>query len=98
MRESFDPFEYFSYLQRNWKFMAACCAIAALLAAVVSWITPNRYTGTATFLIEAPAGNDPRSATAVSPIYLESLKSYERFASSDSLFLRAAEKFKLREM
>src|SRR4051794_11943186 len=98
MRESFDPFEFFSYLQRNWKFIAACCAIAALLAGLVSWITPNRYTATAPILIDAPAGNDPRSATAVSPIYLESLRTYERFASSDSLFLRAVERFKLREM
>jgi uncharacterized protein involved in exopolysaccharide biosynthesis len=98
MRESFDPFEFFSYLQRNWKFIAGCCAIAGLLAGLVSWITPNRYTATATILIDAPAGNDPRSATAVSPIYLESLRTYERFASSDSLFLRAVDRFKLREM
>jgi uncharacterized protein involved in exopolysaccharide biosynthesis len=33
---------------------------------------------------------------AVSPIYLESLRSYELYASSDDLFLKAAEKFGLR--
>jgi len=39
----------------------------------------------------------PRAAQAVSPIYLESLRTYERFASSDSLFLSALNQFKLRE-
>ena len=38
-------------------------------------------------------GADLRAAMAVSPIYLESLKTYEHFASSDSLFQRALEKF-----
>src|SRR5207249_4269934 len=33
---------------------------------------------------------------AVSPIYLESLRSYESFASSDALFLKAVERFGLR--
>jgi len=32
---------------------------------------------------------------AVSPIYLESLKTYERFADSDSLFQKAVERFAL---
>jgi uncharacterized protein involved in exopolysaccharide biosynthesis len=48
-------------------------------------------------VIEPPGSNDVRTATAVSPIYLESLKTYERFATSDSLFQRAAERFHLRD-
>jgi uncharacterized protein involved in exopolysaccharide biosynthesis len=47
-------------------------------------------------VIEPPAGGDSRVATAVSPIYLESLKTYEHYASSDQLFAQAAERFHLR--
>ena len=36
-----------------------------------------------------------RLSTAVSPMYLESLKTYERFAGGDSLFARAADRFHL---
>ena len=57
-------------------------------------LLPKQYTAVATLVIEPP-GADPRSATAVSSIYLESLKSYEAFASSDSLFAKACEKFHL---
>jgi len=40
---------------------------------------------------------DPRASVAVSPIYLESLRSYEAYASSDELFSRAAGQFGLRQ-
>jgi capsule polysaccharide export protein KpsE/RkpR len=46
-------------------------------------------------VIEPPAGNDVRTSTAVSPVYLESLKTYERFADSDTLFAGAVEHFHL---
>ena len=94
---SFDPFEYFLYVRTRWKFILASCLAAAILAATISLILPKRYTATASILIDAPAGNDPRAATAVSPIYLESLKTYERFADSDTLFVRAVQRFHLRE-
>jgi uncharacterized protein involved in exopolysaccharide biosynthesis len=41
--------------------------------------------------------NDVRVATAVSPVYLESLRSYERFAASDSLFAEAVKRFRLQD-
>jgi tyrosine-protein kinase Etk/Wzc len=66
-----------------------------LLSGAVGMLLPKRYTATSVLLIDAPAGNDPRSATAVSPVYLESLKTYEQFAASDTLFVRAAERFHL---
>jgi capsule polysaccharide export protein KpsE/RkpR len=94
---SFDLFEYFVYLRTRWKFVFASCFAAAILAAAISLILPKRYTATASILIDAPAGNDPRAATAVSPVYLESLKTYERFADSDTLFVRAVQRFGLRE-
>ncbi len=68
--------------------------LAAAVAVVACLVLPKQYTATATLVIEPPGG-DPRSATAVSSIYLESLKSYETFASSDSLFAKACEKFHL---
>jgi uncharacterized protein involved in exopolysaccharide biosynthesis len=49
-------------------------------------------------LIEPPAGADPRAAMAVSPVYLESLKTYEEFAESDSLFQKAAGQFQLQQL
>ena len=52
-------------------------------------MTPQ-YTATARIVIDPPAGTDLRAAMAVSPIYLESLRTYEQFASSDSLFQKAA--------
>ncbi len=64
---------------------------------MVSLTRPKLYTATCRILIEPPAGTDIRSALGVSPIYLESLKTYEHFAASDSLFLRALDKFQLRQ-
>jgi uncharacterized protein involved in exopolysaccharide biosynthesis len=61
-------------------------------------ILPRQYTATARIVIEPPAGADPRSALAVSPIYLESLKTYERFADGDSLFRKALDRLQLRNL
>jgi capsule polysaccharide export protein KpsE/RkpR len=71
------------------------CVSAVLVSFAVSVMLPKRYTATATIVIEPPAGNDVRTATAVSPVYLESLRTYERFAASDTLFAGAAEHFHL---
>jgi uncharacterized protein involved in exopolysaccharide biosynthesis len=57
-------------------------------------MTPQ-YTATARLVIDPPAGADLRAAMAVSPIYLESLKTYEHLADSDSLFQKAAQRFGL---
>jgi len=66
---------------------------AMVLSLAVSLLLPKRYTATASIVIEPPAGNDVRTATAVSPVYLESLRTYERFADSDTLFAGAVERF-----
>jgi uncharacterized protein involved in exopolysaccharide biosynthesis len=97
MADLFDPIEYLGYLRRNWQFAAIAIGTAVGLTAAASWLLPNRYTATATLVIEPPSGMDPRGATAVSAIYLESLKAYEQFAASDSLFERARQKFHLEE-
>jgi uncharacterized protein involved in exopolysaccharide biosynthesis len=95
MVESFDSFRYIGYLQSRWRQIAASAGIAVALAAGISLVMPARYTATARIVIQPPAGADVRSSTAVSPIYLESLKTYEQFASSDSLFQKAAQRFQL---
>jgi capsular polysaccharide biosynthesis protein len=97
MRESFDAYEYIEAMRQRWRVVAIACLVAGTLALVVSLLLPKRYTATASILIEPAAANDARTATAVSPVYLESLKTYERFAASDTLFARAAEQFHLRD-
>src|SRR4029077_3399547 len=85
MQDAFNPIEFLDYLRGRWRVMVSACAIAVALAAAGSLMLPKSYTANAVIVIEPP-GNDPRAATVVSPVYLESLKTYERFALSDSLF------------
>jgi uncharacterized protein involved in exopolysaccharide biosynthesis len=94
--ESFQAYEYLDHLKRRWKLVLVVCAAAGALALIVSLILPKEYTATASIVIDPPAGNDPRGSITVSPVYLESLRAYETFASSDTLFLRAVDKFHLR--
>ena len=96
MDDAFDRFEYIDYLRRRWRVAAMACIAAGVLSLGVSLLLPKRYTATASVVIEPPTGNDMRTATAVSQVYLESLRTYERFADSDSLFTRAVERFHLR--
>jgi capsular polysaccharide biosynthesis protein len=90
-----NAFEYIEYLRMRWRLIATACVSAMLLSLFVSLLLPKRYTATASIVIEPPAGNDVRTATAVSPVYLESLRTYERFAASDTLFAGAVEHFHL---
>jgi uncharacterized protein involved in exopolysaccharide biosynthesis len=90
-----NAFEYIDYLRLRWRLIAAAAVTAMVLSLVVSLLLPKQYTATASIVIEPPAGNDVRTATAVSPVYLESLRTYERFAASDTLFAGAVERFHL---
>ena len=96
MQPSFDPFAYAAYVRQRWRFIASACFIAVAVALAISLLLPKRYTATASLLIEPPGSTDVRMATAVSPVYLESLKSYEHFATSDTLFRKALDRFQLR--
>src|SRR5665213_2768046 len=93
----FDALDFAGYVRERWLIVAIACAVAVCLAFVVSSLLPRKYTATADILILPPEGSDPRAAMAVSPIYLESLKSYERFASSDTLFAKALDEVHARE-
>jgi uncharacterized protein involved in exopolysaccharide biosynthesis len=89
VEEEFDGIQFAHYVRRRWAVIAISCTVAIALAGGVSLLLPRLYTATASILIEPPAGNDPRGATAVSSVYLESLKTYERFASSDTAIATA---------
>jgi uncharacterized protein involved in exopolysaccharide biosynthesis len=92
-----DLLNFASYFGSRWRPIAITCVVALIVAGVGSLLMPKKYTSTATLLIEPPAGNDPRGATAISPVYVESLKTYERFALSDTLFLQALNHLGLRK-
>lgn len=96
MAAPLDPYEFLSYLRDRWRVIAGACGLAVGLTVVVSLLWPKQYTATARILIEPPAGSDVRASVAVSPIYLESLRTYEHFAASDNLFRQALERFDLR--
>jgi capsular polysaccharide biosynthesis protein len=84
-----------AYVVSRWRFVVAATAAAGLLAFAVSEFQPRRYTATATVIIDPPGTNDPRAAMAVNPTYLDSLRTFERFFTSDTLFQRAAQQFHL---
>ena len=89
MEEEFDGVQFAHYVRHRWAVIAISCGVAMVLAGSISLLLPKKYTATASILIEPPAGNDPRGATAVSSVYLESLKTYERFAASDTAIATA---------
>ncbi len=95
MPESFEMFRYLDHLLRRWMVIAVAVGVAAALALAVAWLTPARYTATARILIESPAAGDLRASMAVSPVYLESLKSYAVLASGDRLFADAIDHLRL---
>jgi uncharacterized protein involved in exopolysaccharide biosynthesis len=95
MDAPFDGTQFPHYVRQRWQVIAVCCAVSIVVTVGTCVLLPKRYTATASILIEPPAGNDPRGATAVSPVYLESLKTYERFASSDTVFATALDELRL---
>lgn len=97
MAETFDGYSFLMHVARRWRVPATACAVAVGLALIISLVLPAKYTATARILIEPPGSSDPRAATAVSPVYLESLRTYEHFALSDSLFARAVAELDIRD-
>jgi capsular polysaccharide biosynthesis protein len=93
----FDALSFARYARGQWLVFTISCGAAVVLATLISLALPKRYTATASILIEPPAGNDPRAATAVSPVYLESLKTYERIASSNTMFQEALKRLGIPE-
>jgi uncharacterized protein involved in exopolysaccharide biosynthesis len=97
MRDVFDVYQYVDYLRRRWRFIAAACGTAVLLGALFTLQQTRQYTALTSIMIDPPGGVDPRSAMVVSPVYLESLRTYELLAGSNNLLQRALERFSLRQ-
>ena len=85
--------ERVSFLVSRWRFVAAVAIATGFLAFVVSEFLPRRYTATTTVLIDPPGTNDPRASMVVNPTYLDSLRTFETFFTSDTLFQNAAKRF-----
>jgi uncharacterized protein involved in exopolysaccharide biosynthesis len=98
MADTIDAFRYVGYIKLRWRSIAISCGTALALALLATLLMPRQYTATARIVIDPPAGGDIRAAMAVSPIYLESLRTYERFATAGGLFQKAVERFGLRQL
>jgi capsular polysaccharide biosynthesis protein len=98
MAQSFDAFAYFDHLRSGWRAIAVTCVTALAVALGISLLLTKKYTATARILISPPGGSDPRTSMSVSPVYLDSLRTYELFASSDDLFQQAVNRFGLRRV
>ncbi len=96
MSRPFDAVDFTLYLRSRWRVAAVACLTALAIAGTAAALLPRRYTATATLIIQPPASADPRAALAVSPVYLESLKTYLNFATSDTLFSRALDELGVR--
>ena len=96
MPDPFDASRYLTHLRARWRLPAIIAGGALATSLTVSLLMAKKYTAKVMLVIEPPAGNDNRVSTAVSPIYLESLKTYEHFASSDQLFAQTVDRFQLR--
>jgi len=97
MIESPEAFRFISYILSRWRLVAGSCLTAVVIASGVTLMLTRQYTATARILIEPPANADERSLQ-LNQSYLESLKTYEYFANSDSLFQKAVNRFQLRAL
>lgn len=79
----------------RWRFIVAVIASSAALAFLVSELLPRRYTATATIMIDPPATGDVRAIAALNPTYLDSLRTFENFFTSNTLFEQAVARFHL---
>jgi uncharacterized protein involved in exopolysaccharide biosynthesis len=84
-----------AYVVSRWRFLAVAVGLAALLAFIASEFLPRRYTATTTVIIDPPATSDIRAAASLNPAYLDSLRTFEHFFTSDALFEQAASRFHL---
>ena len=90
MPESLDLLKCVAHVARRWPVIAASCLVAMLAAAAFTLLQAKQFTSRARVLIIPPA-SESFPATALSPTYMESLRTYEYLAMSDSLRRRALE-------
>jgi capsular polysaccharide biosynthesis protein len=96
MTKTFSVEDLLLHLRMHGRLLAIACGISFLLSLCISLLMTPKYTATVSIVIDPPANSDPRAATAISPMYLESLRTYESYAEGDSLFADAVAKYHLR--
>lgn len=89
------PGQRIRYVGARWRFLVMVIAVSACLAFIVSELLPRKYTATTTVIIDPPATTDIHAGAALNPAYLDSLRTYEHFFTSDQLFDNAARRFHL---
>jgi|SRR6185312_9354721 len=94
--QDFELVEFIEYLYARRLVFLIACGLAVGLTLAIGFFLPKRYTAKSSLLIQPPAG-DPRGGIVMTPAYLESLKSWESFAGSDTLYERAARKLGVAE-
>ena len=97
MSQSFSGLQLLRHLAWRWPIFVAAVTAAAILTYLGSQFLPQQYTAEARLLIEPPGGADPRSALVVSPVYLDSLKTFALMASSSELFEQALDELGLQD-
>ncbi len=97
MPEPVSAYQFLQHLAARWRVPVIACATAAVLAFAGSKLMTKEYVATARILIEPPGTSDPRSALVVTPVYMDSLRTYTLFASSDELFKEAVETLGIRD-
>ncbi|HEX4273939.1 MAG TPA: hypothetical protein VHZ74_01225 [Bryobacteraceae bacterium] len=85
----FELVEFAEYLYDKRIVFLVSCGVAIGLTLAAGAFLPKQYTAKSSIMIGTP-GNGPHATAALSPAYLESLKSWESLASSDSLYVRTA--------
>ena len=97
MKEPLSATEFLRLLARRWRILLAAAVSAAVLSFLGAQLLPKKYTSEALLLIEAPGSSGSRSRLLVSPVYLDSLRTYALLASSDELFEKAVNSLGLRD-
>ena len=97
MPEPVSAYQFLQHVAARWRVPVIACVTAAVLAFAGSKLMTKEYVAAARILIEPPGTSDPRSALVVSPVYMDSLRTYTLFASSDELFKEAVETLGIRD-
>jgi uncharacterized protein involved in exopolysaccharide biosynthesis len=90
MPESLDLQKCAAHMARRWRVIAASCIVAIVTTTVFTLLQTKQFTSRARVLIIPPT-SESFPPTALSPTYMESLRTYEYLAMSDSLFKKAEE-------
>ena len=96
MPETFEAYQYLNHLFGRWRVVATACSVTVTLALGASLLMTKKYTSTAQILIEPPWSLGALSP--VSPAYINTIRTYEHVASSDSLFKKAVEELGVRKL